>query len=246
LTKETIIDNQQVDTSNTKKSNNLLIYVAVVLLLGLSGVVYLWQHNKVAGLNKEVAALKATQLPQKKYSSYKDCTNNGGVILNTINGQFNACLGGNEDESGELPQYQAFLQYSSQNLPRITERKISKTENRVDNTSNHSADLVAFLKQDYTGCKQGYYKIIQEVTNRYALLNYGCAQDKSALKGRYHIIAMKLGDGWVLLSPTNNMDEKGQPSCLLQDMFRISKELAPKCFENTGYDNGKLKERNYQ
>lgn len=234
-----------IEQQTSNKKSNKLIYLVIVLLVALTGFVYLWQHKKVNDLNKQVSSLEETQLPQKQFSSIEDCNQNGGVPLSTINGEFNACLGGKE-EGGD--SYQAFLQYSAQNLPRIDENatSTSKLENRVDNTTGHSSDLVTFLKQNDTGCEQGYYKILKEVPNRFALLNYGCTNDKLALEGKYFIIAMRLGDGWAFLSPTNNMDDKGRPSCLLQDMFKISKDLAPKCFENTGYDNGKLKARNYQ
>jgi hypothetical protein len=114
---------------------------------------------------------------------------------------------------------------------------------------------VAFLKHDETGCEigqqagssaaRGYYKILKEVSNRFALLNYGCLSDPGALQGNYDIVAMKLGDGWALLSPTNNFNGS-TPSCLMVDTFKISKTLTPKCFENTGYNNGALKDVVYQ
>jgi hypothetical protein len=107
--------------------------------------------------------------------------------------------------------------------------------------------LIEFLKYDDTGCGngQGYYRILKEVPNRFALLDYGCSTDKSALAGDYSIIALKLSDGWRLLSPTNNFDGT-TPSCLLVDMFKISKSLTPKCFENTGFNNGSLKTVSYE
>jgi hypothetical protein len=236
-----------------KESKRIRPLMALGLLIvatcGLVGWI-VYQQQKVSDLNKKIVVLEKNQLPSRIFETYDECISNGGVILNTINAQFNGCLGGNEDETGDLPQHQAFLQYSSQNLPRISERKKSDVVNRVDNADSSSPDLVAFLKQDYAGCEigspddsaKGYYKIIKEVEDRYALLNYGCEDDQAALSGKYYIIAIKLGDGWSLLSPTNNMSEEGQPSCLLVDMFKISKNLSAKCYENSGYNNGDLKD----
>ena len=247
-----IISVMNGDTHSHRRFWIILILVIVAAVGAVSGI-YIWQHQQVSDLTKQVAFLKQTQLPQKKFTDIDDCNRNGGVDLFTINGQLSACLGGkvNSDDDGSVDSYQAFLRYSAQNLPRIEERKVSKTENRVDNADKFSDELAVFLKQDYAGCDfgessaRGYYKILKEVPNRFALLNYGCTNDENAVEGQYFIIAIKLGDGWALLSPTNNMDEEGRPSCLLQDMFKISSKLTPKCFENTGYDNGQLKERNY-
>jgi hypothetical protein len=79
------------------------------------------------------------------------------------------------------------------------------------------------------------------VHERFALLNYGCTNDPNALKGAYDIIAMKMGDGWVQLSPTNNFNSNNVPSCLIVDMFKISKSLTPQCYQNTGYNDNSLR-----
>lgn len=249
--REQIPSSQYQQVSKPKRNKQpYLIALLIVVLLGSAGYgVYTWQQSQVNQLNQQIATLKEKQLPQQKFSSYEDCTNNGGVALRTINGQFDACLGGDDDDTSDIPQHQAFLQYSAQNLPRIQEAKKSKTENRVDNTAGHSAELVSFLKQDYTGCEigasdnntRGYYKIVKEVPDRFALLKYGCMNDASALKGDYSIVAIKLGNRWALISPTNNM-YGDTPSCLIVDMFKVSKELSSTCKENTGYNNGKSRE----
>ena len=179
---------QSQQTSKPKRNIKkplLVTLLIVVLLVAVGYGVYAWQQSQVSKLNQEVANLKRTQLPQQKYSSYEDCTSNGGVILNTINGQFDACLGGNEDDTGELPQHQAFLQYSAQNLPRLED--IIK----VDGDPNNLSDFIK--SSDSSG---------------------GC--------------------------PTKLVKE--QPSCLVVDMFKVSKDLSPVCIENTGYNNGKTKE----
>jgi hypothetical protein len=221
---EEIQQNNTETKTNVKKNKlPLLLVGAFLILLAIAG--FVWQQNKINKLNNEVAELKKTQLPQKRYSSYEDCIKNDGVLLNTINGQFDACLGGDEDESGELPQHQAFLQYHAQNLPRLEDKT------RVDGDPNSLNDFV----KASTGCPG---KIVNELPNRFAIVT--CTDQKDT-----YSLAIKLADGWRWISTTNNMNEKGQPSCLVVDMFKVSKEITPKCFENTGYNNGTLKDVKY-
>lgn len=222
--------------SSDKQRTRTLVSLIVICLVALAAITFGYYTQR-----RTIVRLQAQQIPDRLFDNYDQCVSEGGLILNTT---LSACMGGNLLEDGELPHYQAFMQYSAQNLPRINERKTSDTENRVDNTEGFSADLVAFLRRDFTGCETGYYKIIKEVKDRFALLNYGCAEDEAALAGEYHMIAMKLGDGWSLLSPTGNFNDEGEgvPSCLLTDMFKISQELTPKCFENTGYNDGTIRD----
>lgn len=213
-------NNLEIKTGTVTNKYPLLLAGAFLILVAVVGI--LWQQNKINNLRKEISQLKKTQLPQSKFANYEDCINNGGVLLNTINGQFDACLGGNEDETGELPQHQAFLQYSAQNLPRLEEKT------KVNGDPNSLADFV----KSSTGCPS---KVEKELKNRFAIIS--CTDQKSI-----YSLAIMLADGWRYISTTNNMNEKGQPSCLIVDMFKVSKDLVPKCFENTGYNNGKLKE----
>ncbi len=235
-------------TSTSPKSSHILTFGLVGLVVVALAAILIVQQVKITNLIQQLSSQSPSQLPQKIYANYDDCMGGGGVPLIIENGQFDACLGGDMDETGEMPQYQAILQYSAQSLPRITENEPSETENRVTSEPEHSADLIAFLEQDYTGCDpRGEYEIVREVKDRFALLKYGCDGDGQVQSNNPPtMIAMKLSDGWVLLSPTNNMDEAGRPSCLMQDMFKISKELAPQCFENTGNDNGALRKRDYR
>lgn len=239
-------ENEQQTRNNGGRKKLVLLGTGITLVLLAAGGL-LWQWSTINHLKKEVTDLKKTSLPQKQYTSYEDCMGNGGAVLWTINAGFSGCLGGNEAASGEMPEYQAFLQYSAQNLPRIEERKKASTENKVTANGSYSADLLAFLKSDYTGCQpRGEYEVVKEVKDRFALMKYGCDGDGQVQsKNPPTMIAMKLSDGWVLLSPTNNM-EGNTPSCLLVDMFKISKELSDKCFENTGYNNGTQKDVTYQ
>lgn len=220
----------------------VLGYVALsIAAIFLIGDTYIWQHDKVNDLQKQVVELQQHQMPSQQYTSYDTCVNNGGIELNTINGEFDECLEGNN---------QVIMQYSAQNLPRIDNDGTTTVANVVKYATGTSTDLVSYLTFDDEGCSigqpsgtdtRGYYKVIREVPNRYALLNYGCMSDPDALKGDYYIIAMKLANGWVLLSPTNNMSNNGTPSCLLVDIFKISRSLSGQCFQNTGYDNGSLR-----
>lgn len=75
---------------------------------------------------------------------------------------------------------------------------------------------------------------MKEVPGRYAQMNNGC---DGANNDKSYIIAMKLADGWSLISPSNHINEQGVPSCLLVDVFKISKSLNDSCFENTGFNN---------
>lgn len=220
-----------------------ILAIAILVIAGFTGG-YFFHKQEVDRLATKISNLEKTQLPQKQFKSYEECmgNDNGGIPLNTENGSFNACLGGNQDDTGEIPQHQAILQYSAQDLPRITGSTITKTKSMVTADGNYSADLIKFLEQNNEGCDtRSEYKLIKEVKDRFALLRYGCDGDgQVASNNPPAMVAMKLSTGWSLLSPTNNM-QGDMPSCLLVDMFRISKQLSAKCFENTGYNNGDLK-----
>lgn len=241
------MNDKNTPPAHHKIPNMTLIIASIgsIFFIAMIGVV-IWQWEKITDLNHEISTLKNTSVPQAQYTSYEDCINNGGAFLRTINADFSGCLGGNVADAGELPNYQAFLQYSAQNLPRIDERKVAKNENKVTANGNYSADLVAFLKSDETGCTpRGEYELVKEVTNRFALIKYGCDGDGQVQSNDPPtIVAIKLSNGWSLISPTNNM-QGNTPSCLLVDMFKISKELSTQCFENTGYNNNSLRAVTY-
>jgi len=174
-------------------------------------------------------------------ANYSDCVQKGGQVLSYDGAiQFDACLSGNNQLS---------LQYSAQNMPRIDEHKITSTPNHIVYSASDPADLVSFLQRDDTGCASmqsvGYYKIMKVVPDQFAEMTFGCDSYTQQQKDSAHIIAMKLGDGWALLSPTNNFNEQGVPSCLLVDMFRISKSLSSQCYQNTGYGDGSLRQVTY-
>lgn len=241
-----------------KQKLGVVATIVAIILVGFLGMIfmskYLSQSNQISELNNQVSELEKTQLPKKQFASYEDCNANQGVMMNTINAQFSACLGGSQDKFGELPQPQAFLQYSAQNLPRLEENKVNKSgKNKLVAASPASASLTQFLENSYTGCEigssdnskfsPGYFKLKKEVQNRFALVGYECSDGK-ALDNTFSI-AINLADGWRWISTTNNINDKGQPSCLVVDLFKISKDLAPKCFENTGFNNGKLKDVTY-
>lgn len=219
-------NNQATSSISGKSKNKLLAALGGILLIIFGAFMgYVWQGREITALQKEVTSLKSTQLPQQKFSSFEDCTNNGGTILITINVQFNGCLGGNLDEVGDLPQHQAFMQYSAQNLPRLGEKI------RVSGDPDNLKDFI----NSSEGCEA---ELIKEVKDRFALVK--CTDQRGV-----YDVAIKLSDGWRYISTTNNMNEKGQPSCLVVDMFKVSKELTPKCYENTGYNNDSLKDVTY-
>lgn len=206
---------------NNQKGFSAVEVLLVLVILGLIGLAGWFVFNRNADKNE-------TQ--PKTFSSYDDCAKNDGKILEA---EFSACT---DDKH-------LYLQYSAQNLPRLSERKNSEKENKVEYSGNYSSDLIAFLRQDFTGCDTtGYYKILKEVPGRFAQMNYGC---DGANNDKTYIIAMKLADGWSLISPTNHMNEQGVPSCLMVDMFKISKNLSDTCFENTGFNNGNLRKVEY-
>ncbi len=204
---------------------------------------YIWLHigivTVVAVLVSTVAVfLYAATLPSAKslpdFANYDACASGGGTLTSFNN--LSACIGAND---------KLFMQYSAQNLPRINERKTTSVPNHVVANGTYSADLVSFLRQDYSGCNPtGYYEVIKEVKNRFALMHYGCDNDPQ--KGSATMIAIKLGDGWATLSPTDNMREDGTPSCLLVDMFKVSKQISNVCYETTGYNDGSTRDVTYQ
>jgi hypothetical protein len=216
-------------TKSHAQRKKFIVYLLALIFLALGSGLCYWQYNK---MNDQIAQLKRSQLPTRKFSSYEDCINNGGVDLWTINVQFSGCLGGEEfpeysRDEGYVYQAQAFMQYSAQNLPRLIDKPAIEGD-------PHS--LADFLKTDDADCET---KLVKEVPGRFALTNYLCAHD--AVDDKNYRIAIKLGDGWRYISTTNAMNEDGVPSCLVVDMFKVSKRLTSKCYENTGYNNGFLK-----
>jgi hypothetical protein len=171
------------------------------------------------------------------YQNYDDCARNGGELLFVDTIQINLCTAASVQTNDT-----AYAQYSAQNLPRLVERKAQKVANNVIGDAPISDDLRAFLTYYDQGNCEATAEVIKEIPNRFALVR-GSGCDDSVL---YPSIAIKLGDGWSYISTTNNLDEDGMPSCLVVDMFKLSKDLVPKCFENTGYNDGTLKDVVYE
>lgn len=194
--------------------------------------------------------MQTAELPIKTFANYNNCVDYGGDNLSTINGQFNACLEGNK---------QVILQYSSQNLPQITSNSTTTLQNDVTvneekNNFTPTSDLISYLTNNQEGCYQGstsssglvkgYYRVIKETAD-FALLNYGCINDTHATSNKYFMIAVKLASGWVEISPTNNFNSQGVPSCLMMDMYKISSQISSTCFQDTGYNNNSIRTVNY-
>ncbi len=242
---------EPAQNSSEPKRQSKSLALVIIVLLALIPTAWFWQQSQVNKLNNQVAELKKNQLPSTSYASFDECSQNGGILLTTVNVQFNGCLGGKLGDAS----HQAFMQYSAQNLPRLEEDKINDPgdKNVIVSGVAASSDLTQFLENSYSGCaigsaaesvfQPGYFKVRKEITNRFALVGYGCADGEFLDKTLS--IAIKLADGWRFISTTNNMNDEGIPSCLVVDMFKISKELTPQCFENTGYNNGDLKDVTY-
>ncbi|HTH72520.1 MAG TPA: hypothetical protein VL737_04140 [Candidatus Pristimantibacillus sp.] len=211
-----------------QKRFSLIHLCTIVVALGVLGGValYLQSQSPSSGIA----------------TNYNACVKNGGHATSYDGAiQFDACLNGSNQLS---------LQYSAQNMPRISEHKIASAQNHVVYGAVDPADLVSFLQKDETGCSNsgtvGYYKILKVVPNRFAEMSYGCDNYTAQQKDSAYIIGMRLGNDWALISPTNNMNEQGVPSCLLVDMFRISKSLSGQCYQNTGYGDGSLRPVTYE
>lgn len=85
----------------------ILIVLAVVGLIGGAG----WLV-----FNRNPDNLK---IQPKTFSSYDDCAKNGGKMLEA---EFSSCIDGKH----------LYLQYSAQNLPRLSERKKSEKKIRLN------------------------------------------------------------------------------------------------------------------
>jgi hypothetical protein len=113
--------------------------------------------------------------------------------------------------------------------------------NVVVDTTNSSADLIAFLGSDNTQCyKQGdvgYFKIIAYDSDQFAEMEYGCSakgSNAAISPSNAFILAKKVNDGWSLINPTNQwLSINGQdlPSCTMVNDNKVSKLVTPQCWE---------------
>lgn len=110
------------------------------------------------------------------------------------------------------------------------------TANIVDDPQNGSVDLVAFLRSDDTGCWRapsqgtGWYRIVKEVNDNQADMEYGCSQTYSQGNGSpVHILAHKVSGKWQLISPTNQWSYN-IPSCTMLQENDILAVLEPACW----------------
>ena len=212
----------------------VILYIIIGLLAAVLGFTYYRYSQKLDDKQNQIEQLEMSQLPTQNFTSYEDCLENGGVYLWTINVQFNGCAGGEafpeyRNEDGYIYQANAFFQYSAQNLPRLLD-PVTTDEDLTDLDTYLSAGLPS----DCT------YKIHKLVTDRFVLTDYTCTGDE-----QYRSLAIKLADGWRGISTTNNMNKGNDLSCLVVDMFKVSKELVSQCYENTGYNNDSLKDVTY-
>lgn len=192
--------------------------------------------------------LKKTQIPQNEFTNFQECIEGDGLLLEVIGDTYGCLSGKVVGDSNGKPRFKAFYSFNAKSLPRILERRIGDNKNTVINNVGATKDLVEFLENDYWGCQtKGEYEIVKELPDRFALMKYGCTGD--GLIGSPNppmIIGIKLADGWSLISSAkNNINNKGQPSCLLVDIFKISKKLTSQCFENTNTSVSKIRDVQY-
>jgi hypothetical protein len=118
------------------------------------------------------------------------------------------------------------------------EKALSSLPNTVIDAGSSSVDLIAFLGSDNTQCyketgsSKGYYKVVKEVSGKFAKMQYGCVvAEGSAPSGPpSYILAKKLDNKWQTISPTNQwstVDGANLPSC---KMINDNKLLEPKCY----------------
>lgn len=229
---------------NIKKRKYRKLFIILIIALTTLGLT--WQQTVINSQNNEINNLKKTQLPQKKFADYLECVESDGVVFEIVNNA-SGCLSGDINNI-DKPTYKAFLRFNASVLPRILERQKAPNKNVVVNNVGASKNLVEFLENDYWGCPiNGVYEITKEVRDRFALMKYECTDDERiASSNAPLIIGIKLGDGWSLISSANDsLNITGQPSCLLVDMFKVSKALFSKCVETSDYDLGNIKDVTY-
>lgn len=101
--------------------------------------------------------------------------------------------------------------------------------------------LRAFLEQAAQkdielGCQSTYYNVVRYTKDEsQLLLAYGCDYPGARM------FAVKSGAVWRLLSPTNQFDDLGTPSCDHIAEYSISAEIAPVCVKGLGSSSGQVR-----
>jgi hypothetical protein len=113
--------------------------------------------------------------------------------------------------------------------------------NTVVDTASSPTDLIAFLGADNTQCykanENGYFKVISQVNDQFAKMQYGCSAKNSTTPlgtSPAYILAKKTDGKWSLISPTNQwLPINGQdvPSCIMVNTNKVSKLITPQCWQ---------------
>ncbi|MES2876547.1 MAG: hypothetical protein V4678_03700 [Patescibacteria group bacterium] len=98
------------------------------------------------------------------------------------------------------------------------------------------AHLTKLAKKDITlGCESSFYEVSQYTEDEsQILLKYGCDYPSAPM------YAVKTGNEWKTLSPTNQFSTTGIPLCGYVTQYDIRKEIAPVCYES-GQDESSLR-----
>lgn len=86
--------------------------------------------------------------------------------------------------------------------------------------------IQAFLKAQPSGCQDndGVYQVIAHNSDEtQLLLGYGCGNSNSRM------FAIKKNGNWRTVSPTNQFNQFGVPSCNMVESNTIATEIAPVC-----------------
>jgi hypothetical protein len=141
---------------------------------------------------------------------------------------------------GQLNNYQATLVKDSKiSLDNLN--ALRALPNIVLDTANSPTDLIAFLGANNTQCYKsneiGYFKVVTQVNDQFAKMQYGCAiRDATTPLGSSpaYILAKKTGSQWSLISPTNQwlpINSQSLPSCTMVNDNKISKLVTPQCWK---------------
>jgi hypothetical protein len=85
------------------------------------------------------------------------------------------------------------------------------------------------------GCESAHYNVVRHTKDEtQLLLSYGCEHPGARM------FAVKSGSVWRLISPTNQFDDLGIPSCDHVAQHGISSEIAPVCVKGLSSHDGQF------
>lgn len=117
----------------------------------------------------------------------------------------------------------------------ITEDKATKRDDASINNLRNFLERAA-QKDIELGCDTAYYNVVRFTKQEtQVLLSYGCEHPGASM------FAVKTGYEWELISPTNQFDDLGIPSCDHTKIYGISAEIAPVCVNGLSASGGQLR-----